>query len=391
MNLILLFIVLIAMVTLLFILFKSLNLNLLITIICSLFIVQLVLAPKLCINSALLGADLFIKKVFPSLFPFLVITSIMMAYDGIGIYSRFLGKLLCKPLKLPIQCTFAVIVSLLCGYPLGAKYACDLYETGHIDFSTCERLVNIASNASPLFVIGSVGTAMLNNTYLGYMLLISNYLSCLIMGLILPAKSPNVSYNEHYNIPKDVKTNIGNVVKEGIDTSIKTSLNIGGFVILFSVIISIIKSNILFDIAVKKLSLIFMVNKSLVEGILLGTIEMTNGTYLISNSTVNIHIKLIFISFMLGFSGLSIISQVFSFTYKHNLSMKKYISRKLVQGLICSIFSILLFRYFPLGISIQTFSTRNKNYSSAQLTFLILFILFVPLIFNKLKNLFHIS
>lgn len=80
------------------------------------------------------------------------------------------------------------MVSFLCGYPLGAKYAADLYENDIISFSTFERLVNIASNPGPLFIIGAVGTSMLKNKYLGYILLISCYLSCIAMGIILPNK-----------------------------------------------------------------------------------------------------------------------------------------------------------------------------------------------------------
>ena len=189
-----LYIILAAIIFFVFKLLKSFNKNIFITTICSLLIIKIVLTPKLCIDSAIIGLNLFINKVFPSLFPFLVITSLMMSYDGVYIYSKIFGNILCRPLRLPLQCTFALMISILCGYPLGAKYACQLYEKGDIDNKTCQRLINIATNTSPLFAIGAVGTSMLKSSYIGYLLLLVNYISCFIMGLLLPCK--NINYKK---------------------------------------------------------------------------------------------------------------------------------------------------------------------------------------------------
>lgn len=371
--------------------FKSLNKNVFITIVCSLLVLKIVLAPKLCIDSALLGANLFINKVFPSLFPFLVITSMMMSYDGVNIYSRFLGKFLCKPLRLPLECTFVLVVSVLCGYPLGAKYACELYEKKVISFKTCERLVNIASNASPLFIIGSVGTSMLKNSYIGYLLLLCNCASCFVMGIMLPSENISVGsrMEEIKNIPNK---NVGNIIKDSIENSIKISLSIGGYVILFSVITNIIKSNIIFDIAVNKITHIFNVESNLVQGVFLGSIEMTNGCYLISNTTLDMSIKFIIISFFLGFSGFSIISQVYSFTYKYNLSMKKYIIRKFIQGIIGAIIAYAVYKIPFFNLSIHTFNNASNYNLSLNLIFIVSLILcIVPFLLYKTRKLFHAS
>lgn len=384
------FLIVLIIALLIYLLFKSFNKSLLVTIVCSLLIVQILLTPKLCINSALLGVNLFVNKVFPSLFPFLVITSIMMSYDGIKIYSNLLGNIICKPLKLPLQCTFALMVSFFCGYPLGAKYACDLYENGHIDFLTCERLINIASNASPLFVIGAVGTSMLKNNYIGYLLLVSNYISCFVMGIILPAKVPYKAYKRSNEILTP-KKNIGIILKDSIENSIKTSISIGGFVILFSVIIGIIKSNIIFDIAINGFSTLFNLNKNITQGMALGVIEMTNGSFLISSADISLYAKTILISFILGFSGFSVISQVFSFTYKYNLSMKKYIIRKALQGLICSIISAILYKFLFISKTVDVFAANSKNINDLSTLLILMMLLTAPFILNRIIRLFHTS
>ena len=389
----LLVILLMFTIFLLFKLFKTLKIDLSITIICSLIILQIILAPNICIHYTITGAKLFFNAVFPSLFPFLVVINIIINYDGIHIYSKLLGNIICKPLKLPKECNFALLVSVLCGYPLGARYTCDLYEKNIIDLNTCERLLNIASNASPLFIIGAVGTSMMLNPKIGYILLLSNILSCIFMGFIIPSKNSYFKIeNKSSNFPKTkaINTNIGMILKNSIEDALKNSLNIGGFVVIFSVITGIIKDNVIFHIVFTKLSLIIGCSGTFIEGLLLGMLEITNGCYLIASSNSNLYVKLPVLSFLIAFSGLSIISQVYSYTYKYDVSIKKYIARKFMQGIISSILTIILYYVFLQTSSIFTFNNLSI-YNSGNLYFLILIILFIPLFLINIIKLFHIS
>ena len=389
----LLALLLILIIFLLFKLFKTFKINTLITVICSLIILQIILAPNVCIQYTLSGAKLFFKAVFPSLFPFLVIINIIISCDGIHTYSKLLGNILCNPLKLPKECSLALLISLLCGYPLGARYTCDLYEKNIIDVHTCERLLNIASNSGPLFIIGSVGTSMMFSTKIGYILLLSNIFSCLVMGFIIPAKNSAFKIkNRNYNSPKPHagNINIGSILKNSIEDAVKNCLNIGGFIVVFSVITGIIKDNALFHIVLNKISLIIGSSDNFIEGLLLGMLEMTNGCYLISSSSLDLYVKLPILSFLIAFSGLSAISQVYSYTYKHDVSIKKYISRKFIQGIISSFFTIILFYIFLNKSSIFTFN-HNSIYDSSSLYLIIIMILFIPVLLKNIVKLFHTS
>ncbi|MFT5873060.1 MAG: sporulation integral membrane protein YlbJ [Clostridium sp.] len=374
-------------------LFKTLNINLSITVICSLIILQIILAPNVCIKYTISGAKLFFNAVFPSLFPFLVVINIIISYDGIHIYSKLLGNIICKPLKLPKECTFVLLVSLLCGYPLGARYTCDLYEKNIIDLNTCERLLNIASNSSPLFIIGAVGSSMMVSTKIGYILLLSNILSCIFMGFIIPSKNPfyKIKYRSTtFSKDKPPNTNIGMILKNSIEDAMKNSLNIGGFIVVFSVITGIIKDNVIFNIVLTKFSLIIGSSGNFIEGLLLGMLEMTNGCYLIASGNSNLYVKLSVLSFLIAFSGLSIISQVYSYTYKYDISIKKYITRKFIQAIISSILTLILYIIFLQTSSIFTFNNMSI-YSGSNLYLLILIILFIPLLLVNIIKLFHTS
>ena len=379
---------------LIFFLIKNKNLsigkNLLITVLCTFLILSIVLKPETSLNSTLTGVRLFVNSVFVSIFPFLVLINIMMHYDGVHIYSKVLGNILCKPFRLPKECSVVLTVSILCGYPLGAKYACDLYEKGVIDHDTCERLISIASNPSPLFVIGAVGTSMLKNPTAGLLLLISSYLSCAVMAMLIPPPKPSLSNKKIY--VKDIGSHqltIGDVLKSSIDNAFKISISIGGFIIFFSVISSIIKNNILLDIVLKYICVIFNLQKEVIQGFLLGLVEMTNGCSLLSNLSLNDIYKLIIISFLVTFSGLSIISQTYSITYKYDFSLKLYIRRKLIQGFISSIITLALFNLNIFSNSKSVFNTEILGVRALDInTILILemLILLLPII---IKKLFH--
>lgn len=346
------------------------NKSLIITIIASIIIIEIAAAPKLCIDSAINGALLFFYKVFPSLFPFLVVSNLILAYDGVFIYSRLFGKLLCRPLGLPEECGFVIIVSMLCGYPLGAKYSCDLFERGIIKRSTFIRLLNIASNPSPIFIIGTVGISMLHCNTLGYLLVFSCYASCAFLGIVLPFKDYKKSRGNanHLYLP----VNFGEALKNSVDNGLSTSISIGGFVIIFSVINSYISNLIL--------------SQGIIKNMIIGIIEMTNGCSLISKTNCELITKLSLMSFILAFSGMSIIAQVYSFTAKYNVSMLKYIGLKLFQGIISGLITFFLCSFF---IAKSSVITANIAYESSNLLIqaFALTLLILPFIFYHIKGL----
>lgn len=385
------YIILILIIILLFILLKNKSVSM--TIFFSILIIIIIINPKVCINAAITGAVLFFNKVFPSLFPFLVLSGLILAYDGIKIYAKLLGPILCRPLHLPESCSFVLIISALCGYPLGAKYACDLYEDKVIDRNTCERLINIASNPSPLFIIGAVGTSMLGNLTLGYILLISTYLSCFFMGVIIPHKHNNAFIA--YKARADEKSNnFGSAIKESIDNASKTCITICGFVTLFSVLNSMLKSSMFFNTASAKLCNIFNLPLNLFQGTFLGIIEMTNGCNDISLIHTSLKVKIVIISFLLAFSGISVIFQVYSFTYKHNFPLKNYILLKFIQGIISSCISFILINVTKVNKSLPLLNINTDKAFGDSFYLMILLLLFIVLPFltykflNKLFNSF---
>lgn len=369
----------------------DLNKNFIICFLITLFIILFVLNLNSCIEAALNGAKLAFTAILPTIFPFSVICNLLIAYDGVNIYSKILGPLICKPLKLSKNCSFPLVASFLCGYPLGAKYSSDIYNLGYIDKNEYERLLNIASNAGPIFILGAVSIAMLNDIRYGYILLIANYLSSFIIGFLIKSKGTSYSH-KNFSTPKSNMLNsFGSNLKTALENAINTTLNIFAFIILFSVIINIIKSTTLIKDAFLLLENLFNISNNLLYSIFLGSIEFTNGCKLISLLDLSINLKLSIISFILCFSGVSVFAQVSSIISKDNPNYKKYIFYKFLQGILGFIITYLFSKL--LIHSIPTFNNLNnfyfyKNFITIYtiINLFLLSTLFISIILKKLHS-----
>lgn len=367
-------------------LFKLIDINknyficFLITLLIILFFINL----DISISAAINGAKLWFKAMLPTLFPFLVICNLLISFDGITLYSKIIGPLLCKPLNLSKSCSFSLVASFLCGYPLGAKYSTDLYDLGYISKKEYTRLLNIASNCGPLFILGSVSTAMLGNIKLGYLLLIANYLSTIIIGLFT-IKNSDINLTKNFNNTQQSK-NFGQAFKESIENAITTTVSVGGFIILFSVLIALIKNNTYITNFIKDVELLLSIPQGSLYAIILGSVEITNGCNLLATSTLSLPLKLSIISFLCSFSGISIIAQVTSFTSKHNISVTKYSIIKLLQGIISFIITFIISKLFVGSISASTINITNIYFPYKTLSFILVSILLISLIISYLKN-----
>ena len=372
----------------------KLSKNQIITIFITLFIILFIINLNTCMQSTFTGLNLVIKAILPTIFPFSVICNLIIHYDGISFYSNILGPIICKPLKLSNCSSFPIVASLLCGYPLGCKYCCDLYELGCISKEEYLRLLNIASNASPIFLIGSVGAAMLGNIKYGFILLLGNYLAPLIIGFFTKKNTHEFNNSNEYPLKTGGSYNFGVIIKTSIENAINTTLQVGAFVIIFSIIIGIIKNSSLINIIFNNIEKVLSLSPNSLYGIFLGSIEYTNGCKILTSISSSIIFKLSAISFICSFSGLSIIGQISSFTGKFNISLKKYSFIKFIQGIIS--FTIT-FIFSSILISTETTSSSlyiHSYYNTNKIVLFIYALLLLPLMGKLINTLFkklHIS
>ena len=330
-----------------------------ISIIFILYLFFLVLFTKSNFNAAKKGITLWANNVVPSLFPFFVAGELLKHTNLIYYLSIKLDKYMKPIFNLPGVASFPFVMGLISGYPVGAKIVSDLYSNYLCTQKEAERMLAFTNNSGPLFIIGTVGCSFYSNTSIGILLLISHILSSICVGIILgiisriksatntfTANSTQSASANNFSslLQDDIRiADLGGILGSAIVSAIKSILMIGGFVTIFSVILSILNNTKILTIISYFISNIFHINPDYIVGLLTGFLEFTNGLYKIS--TINnkmLSINLILSSFIIGFGGISVTLQVLNIISKNKLSIKTYIFGKLLHGTISALFTFLI-------------------------------------------------
>ena len=298
------------------------------------------------------GLSLWANSVVPSLFPFFVATNALMQTNFINSLGKCLNSIM-KPLfNIRGEGAFPFIMGMISGYPVGAKIASNFRKDNICSKEECERLLAFTNNSGPLFIVGTVGVNMYRSSMIGLLLLITHILASITVGVIFRFWKNKSYRSADFSESKNVTiNNLGEVLGKSISDSISTILMIGGFVVLFSGIISILNTSGFFKFFVFCLSPFFNflhIDTSFIYGILTGFLEITNGiNYIASINVKHISINLILTAFLLGFGGLSVLLQVLSITSKTDLSIKPYILGKLLHGIIAGFYTFIFIYTFP--------------------------------------------
>ena len=173
--------------------------------------------------------------------------------------------------------------------------------------------------------------------------------------------SQNISFKKK---PQNISfKDLGEVLGNSINSSISTILLIGGFVVIFSVIISILNQTHTLDVLSKFLNPVLSIlgfDLSFAKPLLSGIIELTNGVNLVADISIKaISQNIVLCAFLLGFGGLSVFLQVFSIVAKTDLSMKKYFVGKFLQGIFAAIYTFLALKFIPF-INLDIVETSSK-------------------------------
>ncbi len=299
----------------------------------------------LCFSSSNLlaaqeGLALWATSVLPSLFPFFIATELLCKTNFIYFMGKFLNKIMKPFFNVPGESASALLLGTISGYPVGAKIVCNLKKQKIISKIEAERLIAYTNNSGPLFILGTVGISLFKNNQIGLLLLFSHIISCLLVGFIFKNWKKQNEFKIDYKLFKTEQNKIlklsdfGEILGDAIKNAISTILTIGGFVVLFSVILSIIETSGIFDLFATCLSRLG-INEYFSKAFFYGLIELTNGMKLSSELfSLNNTISILLTSFLLGFGGISILLQVYSIIAKEGISIKPYFYGKFLQGII---------------------------------------------------------
>lgn len=318
------------------------------TIVFLLFTICLLLFSNNNLIAAQNGLALWATKVLPSLFPFFVATELLCQTNFTYILGKILNKFMKPIFNVPGESAIAIILGTISGYPVGAKVVCNLKSQKIISKIEAERLIAYTNNSGPLFILGTVGIALFGDKKVGFILLISHILASLMVAYCFKFWKKDkfdINYREtQFNsklTPMKI-SDIGEILGSSIKKAISTILLIGGFIVIFSVILSILETSGILNLFANILSN-FGIPNDISLSVISGIIELTNGVNLTALiATSNYTLSLLLTSFLLGFGGISVLLQVYSIIVKENISIKPYFLGKLLQGIFSVIFTFIL-------------------------------------------------
>ena len=304
-------------------------LNIIIIVIMFFLLYQIIEKKSLVFNSINYSLNIWVKNLVPTLFPFFIISDILINYN----FSDYVPKIFKKICKYLFNITdnmiTILILSIISGFPTNARITRILYDNGSITLDEANHILIFSHFSNPLFILTTISIFFFNDRNIGVILLISHYLSNLIVGILFR------KYFNHKDMSsnKDIKDiDFGNVFIGAIKKSIDTILLICGIVTVFMILSSIIVNTFNFNIY----------NSMIIKGLL----EITIGIEALGKFGFSIIYKAVIASCFLAFGGISVHMQVMSQIVDTDIKYKYFFIGRIGQMIISGIITYLICLYY---------------------------------------------
>ena len=281
------------------------------------------------------GLSLCARAVVPSLFPFMVLSELLVA-SGTGEWltaplSRPLGKLL----GLSRAGCCAVVLGLLCGFPVGARCAILAYEKGTLTRDECERAMACSSIPSSAFLLGTVGATLWQDARFGVFLYFSAILGALLSGILLYGVQKSKERERPLTATQPlspIRFDAG-MFPSAVKNATVSTLLICAYVVFFSTLSG----------AVELILGRFGANEN-THAILSALLELSGGVGA-SAKLCNRRLATVLTGAAVGWSGVSIHCQMLTLCDGHSISIRPYFAAKLVQATVCAFLMLVSILY----------------------------------------------
>lgn len=305
------------------------------------FIVLLLISPAKYCAVALDGALVWATILLPSLFPFMFFSRLFTTFEVSGNLAKPFSKITNKFYRCSHECAYVFLLSLLCGYPIGAKLTSDLFLDGKISKGEANRSVAFVSNCGPMFIVGSVGVGMLGSTKAGLVILVCHIFGSLINGFLYRNSWRNL---DNVFMPSKFETKQETSVSDVVFSSINSVLMVGAYVIIFFIVAEVFSSLHFFS-PISNLLNILGIETNLTEGFLSGLLEITKGAKCISMATTNLKIAAPLVCFVITFGGFSTFMQSYSFLEKTGMKKSVLLLEKTTQAIFSTALCVVVSQF----------------------------------------------
>ena len=297
--------------------------------------------PLIYAKSFLNGVTIWAFKILPLLFPFFILSKLIVS---LLIFTEPADKLN-KKFNF-FNCIVIFFLSALAGYPMGAKLVANQFQDNQLDHFKSKIMLAFCSVSGPMFIIGTVGLGFLCSAKAGVIILISNLVGAFLNGLFWLTVSTKNKCQQHNIIAKDSKglQNHPIQISDIVYDSLVSILMVGAYVSLSFVLIEILSqlniikmiSNAVHWVSFKSLDL------NIIESFVIGLIEITCGIFNLSQIQCSLFLKTIVSSCLIGFGGFSVLLQNLSILSPIKINAKYVLKQKISHSFFSLLIAILL-------------------------------------------------
>lgn len=214
--------------------FRSMRKAAFLLLICTLVVFALAF-PKEASKGILRGLSLCYRSVIPALFPFFIVTQLVMG----SFVKKIIGKAFCPYLRrIGIReksAGSALLLGILGGFAVGASSIASLYRQNELSSAEASLLLCAAVNAGPAFIVSAVGYSMLGNQKAGILLLAALLLASAVTGFIMhffikPARR-QVAEEAQF---AECAFSFSPLFVQAIGSAVTSTLSVCGYVLFFS-------------------------------------------------------------------------------------------------------------------------------------------------------------
>lgn len=349
----------------------------------ALFIASLMAVyPTETLHSSLRGLTIWWEVLFPALFPFFVISELLLGFGIVHFFGKLLDPLMRPLFRLPGIGGFVVAMGYISGYPVGARMTAQLWAQKLITRAEGERLVAFTTTSDPIFLIGAVSVGFFDNVAVAPILAASHYGGGLLVGFIMrfhdfydltkktevsgnAAKTAAIA-NKPLPIPRSriviaLKSmhearlldgrGMGKLLQDSIQSALKLMIVVGGLVVFFSVVMEMLTQTGLVAKLAEALRLWFHwigLPVPLADASIFGLFEVTLGAKAAGEAGIGIMHQTAIASWVLSWGGLSVHAQIASLLSRTDLRYKPFMLARMLHGLIAMALVYMLWSW--LGV-----------------------------------------
>ncbi|ADL04546.1 nucleoside recognition protein [Lacrimispora saccharolytica] len=290
-------------------------------------LVLLLRFPSTAFEGARNGLVLWGSVVVPTLLPFMICSNVIVALNAIRILIFPVRGILHRFFCLSDAGSYTLVSGLLCGYPMGARTCSDFMDNNLISEKEGKYLLAICNHPSPMFLLGYTA-ANLSPSVPVWLIL-----ACVYLPIIPLSFAARIYYGIHgpaKSLP--IARESCKSFDESLMDSCEVMVKIGGYIMLFSILALYITT--------------IPINVPQYKAVILGFVEITTGIKAVSQAFSGMSGGL-WIGVVTAFGGLSGIFQTKSVIKNAGLSIRHYVTWKVLHSILTIILFILLSR-FPL-------------------------------------------